>query len=929
MTSKETRTIDGERSFVGRTRDLASVEARFDDGARLVTLVAPGGMGKTRLATRFIARHAQTFAEHGGGGAWFSDLVEATDAKSICRSVGATLGASLERTKDERALVSAMGDSIARLKKVLIVLDNLEHVVGPANLVLRVWLQKAPHARFLVTSRTMLGLPGEHLVPLEPLELPQDATGVLENESVDLFLRRVREVRPSFAPGTDDADALLEVVRATDGIPLAIELAAARARVLSLEQMRERLRSSRDLLVRSGDPGRHGSMRRTILDSLSQLDSSARLAFAACAEFRGGFSLESAEFILDEGEVLTTLESLAARSLLRTHDLEGQVRFSMFEAMREVATAELQAQPELRARVTERHKLHFASMATTLGEQARLTGSRRAWASLLRERDNLVLAHDRLVETTRAAATAEDRLRGVSRALAIAFALEPILSSRGEIETCFGLFDGPLSAGGWESAQDVEAVLSSLPAGPREGPATLDAATIARAVLGRAIARRELGEAERAKLELEVVALIGNRLGDPLLEASAVVQLADIVETSGRTLEARAFCARGLEALARAPANRPLRLREAELRARLGHVNRREGDLAAAALETNRALLLFRETESETELPGVLYEAGVIALFRERYEESEGHFEEGLATARRLGARQTEGALESGTGILCQERGQLDRAIGCHARSVMLFHEIGSRRREGSALYYLGAAFLERGATGEAVMRLAQAREIMRTEMPRYEVLIAGCQAVARASEGDSSAAEALLDDARRAIRACGSEPALKATLDIHALTVESFRSSDRSSVDARASVIALAHPNDDVRFASRLLRRSRVDSSPRPDALVVRADGSAFRLPTGTAFVDLSTRGALRNILIALATLRVESPGEPLSLDEVIRAGWPGERIGDEAAANRVRVALATLRKLGLRQAIVTARGGYLLDPAIVVDIEPAPDPA
>ncbi len=278
-----------------------------------------------------------------------------------------------------------------------------------------------------------------------------------------------------------------------------------------------------------------------------------------------------------------------------------------------------------------------------------------------------------------------------------------------------------------------------------------------------------------------------------------------------------------------------------------------------------------------------------------------------------------------------QEQGNVDEALAHHAGAVRLFRAIGSRLREGSALYYLGAAFLERGDAGEASKLLAQAFDVMRAGgMPRYEVLIAGCLAVASSDAGDVDGALAWLGRARAAASACASEPALQATLGIHEAHVAQ-RGADaatRLALVAKARALAADQSNDDVRLALRLLL-AQPELGPRApaSALAIARDGGGFRLPGAATSVDLSRRAPLRRILIALATSRVEAPGEPLSMDDLVRAGWPGERIGSDAAANRVRVALATLRKLGLREAIVTGQGGYLLDPAMAVVLEPASD--
>jgi len=714
-------------------------------------------------------------------------------------------------------------------------------------------------------------------------------------------VRRAREVRPDFDPQPSELETLADVVRATDGIPLAIELAASRVAVLSLEQLKRRLAAPLDLLVRRDDTGKHASMRRVLVDALSPLDAVQRARLAASSVFRGGFTLEAAEGVIaGPGEaILATLEALVARSLVRARESEGEIRFTSFEAIRELAAEELAAQPEALESVAALHARHYAGLGRALANEAATAGGGASRARLARELDNLVAAHARALVEARRAPGGE----GSALALSIALALSPVLAQRGQLELCLRLLD--------------EAIIEA----PAEGPRPLG---FAAALVARGNARREIGDPDRAKEDLAAGLALAEASGDVALEAAAWTCWGEIVEASGETRDARAHFVRALDRLAQAPSDRVRRAHEAEIRARLGHAHRREGDLDAADRETKRALALYREAGCDDELPMTLYEAGVIALFRQRYVDARAHFDEALARARSGGQKQAEGALSSGLGILLQEQGHLDEALAHHAHAVRLFRAIGSRIREGSALYYLGTAFLESGSVDEASKLLAHAFDVMRAHgMPRYEVLIAGCLAAAAADAGERAGAQEWLARARSAVAACASERALQSTLGVHEahVALHDADGETRRALIERARCLASDHSNDDVRFAQRLLlAQTRREARPPATALSILDEGGRFLVPGAASAVDLSRRTPLRRILFALAIVRVEAPGEPLSMDEMVRAGWPGERIGSAAAANRVRVALATLRKLGLREAIVTGQGGYLLDPAMAV---------
>ena len=284
------------------------------------------------------------------------------------------------------------------------------------------------------------------------------------------------------------------------------------------------------------------------------------------------------------------------------------------------------------------------------------------------------------------------------------------------------------------------------------------------------------------------------------------------------------------------------------------------------------------------------------------------------------------GALQTARGCLLQDAGRLAEALEHHAKAAQIFEELGSRYREGSALYYLGTTFLERGDVAEALALFARATErVADVGAPRYETLIASAEASALAADGRFDAAEAAMERADRSAARVENEPALVATLGLHRLGLALRRdpNGDRTAVLARAAEIVARDPSDDSRFAERLLRAIAVPRAPAlPEALVVRTAGAAFSLPGSATFVTLPERSPLRRILDALAHRRIEG-GDVLTIDDVIRVGWPSEKIGAEAALNRAYVALAALRRMGLRGILVNAGGGYVLSRAVAVRVE------
>jgi tetratricopeptide (TPR) repeat protein len=651
-------------------------------------------------------------------------------------------------------------------------------------------------------------------------------------------------------------------------------------------------------------------MRRTVLDSVQLLPAPEREAFAACAVFRGGFTLEAGEAVLGGRETLATLEDLVRHSLLRATpmaELSGELRFSFFEAIREVAI-ELMAALPARDAIEERHATFYAALSDRLGPDAAIHGGGEAFRRIARELDNLVAAHARAVAESAAGAGAAGT--GARRAVAIGLGLEPLLSARGLSRLRLRLLDEAIAAAG-------------------RLPSTGDA-ELAVALLARGLAKRELGDMDAARADFEEGLVLATRTASPDLAALAHARIGEIIEVTGATAEAHGRFVQALELLGRVP-DQPLKsLREAEAYMRIAHAHRREGRLASAESAVSEAITRYRSLGHDEGLAAALYEAAVVAMFQGHRAMALGRFDEGLEAARRADARAVGAALTTARGGLLQEMGQLDEALAHHAEAARVFGELGSRYRETSGLYYLATAYLERGDAAEAAKFLVQALDRVRgVGSPRYEALIESCRAITLSELGDAEGSAGAMTRAERARAMCPTEPALGATVAIHRLALSTraaratagLQDAAIASAAAEGRALAEAHPSDDSRFALRMLLSVLHPGSPKPRvALVVWPHGRFFRLPRAAERVDLSRRPPLGRILDALARRRFDAPGDPLPVEEVIRAGWPGERIGAEAALNRARVALATLRKLGLRDLLVTGPGGYWLNAAVAV---------
>ncbi len=327
-------------SFVGRERQLADLGPQVRD-SRLVTLTGPGGTGKTRLSLAVAASVQADFPD----GVHFVELESITDPGLVSTSILTVLGIRQEAGSDAEALLAAHLHD----RQVLLVLDNFEQVVAAAPLVGRL-VAGAPRLHVLATSREALHLRGEVEVPVDPLGLPAPAAGELDlallarTEAVALFVARAGAVAPGFALTADNAQAVAEICASLDGLPLAIELAAARVKVLAPSAILERLH--RDLGILSSTerdrPERQRTLRGAIAWSYDLLEPPEQVLFRRAAIFVGGWTLEAAETICasssERPAVLDGLASLVDKSLVRAEPgSTGEPRFLYLATIREYA----------------------------------------------------------------------------------------------------------------------------------------------------------------------------------------------------------------------------------------------------------------------------------------------------------------------------------------------------------------------------------------------------------------------------------------------------------------------------------------------------------------------------------------------------------------------------------------------------------------
>ena len=368
-------------SFVGRSDEIRTI-GELLSASRLVTLVGIGGAGKTRLALRAADEQQEAYPD----GVWLVQLASLTDSSLVDREVTATIGPS------------------DRNKRLLLVLDSCEHLLEAcAQTALRV-LQEAPLGRVLATSREPLGVPGEVIYRVPPLSIPPSTDLTPDSlstyEAVTLFVARARSVQPSFVLTPATGHAVSQIAVRLDGIPLGIELAAARVNVLSVDEIAKRLGDMFRLL--SGGSRTALPQQRTLEAAIEWsyrlLPRPEQLSFNRLSVFRGGFTLEAAEQVAadpDQGpDVLELLSQLVNKSIVTVEQKEGRpTRYRLLETLRQYGWDRLQESDEV-TEMRDRHTGFFLDVAKGVEVKLRSTGSAELLTSLKDDQDNLRAAWD-------------------------------------------------------------------------------------------------------------------------------------------------------------------------------------------------------------------------------------------------------------------------------------------------------------------------------------------------------------------------------------------------------------------------------------------------------------------------------------------------------------------------------------------------------
>jgi predicted ATPase/serine/threonine protein kinase len=616
LVAPPTNLLPHTSELIGRARELAEVTSALRaPEARLLTLTGPGGTGKTRLAVEAGRSLLGDFPD----GVFAVDLSPLSDPELIASPVAQALGV-LETP------ASPLSDALARHlsdKLLLLVLDNFEHLLEGAPIVSTL-LAASPGLKVLATSRAPLRLSAEREYAVEPLELPSPASLPPPDElarvpAVALFVERARQAKPTFALTAENARAVAEVCRRLDGLPLALELAAARVKLLTPRAMLDRLDHSLKLLTGGARdlPTRQQTMRGAVKWSYDLLDEAERAVLRRLAVFVGGCTLEAAEAVCgtDGEDVLEALGSLVDKSLLRQREQEdGEPRFKMLEVVREYALEQLEASDEAGAARLEFAR-YFKRMADEAEPEIR-SANQVTWVRRLsREHDNVKAAMALLL-------TAEPREGAAFVASVRAFwlaqqyscseqrvwyakaleagALPPsvrarLLSGLSACETRLGRLDAAAAFG----REAVEA-----------GQASGDRVALGVALTGLAGALMAAGDLSATREVFEEAAANARESGHRHSLSASLTGRGEVARLMGDFRAARAYYEQAIEARGRHVRS----VTNAIPLANLGGVSLEEGDYASAAGYYRESLAITAELEDSSSTAIALDGLAAVAL---------------------------------------------------------------------------------------------------------------------------------------------------------------------------------------------------------------------------------------------------------------------------------------------------------------------------
>ena len=634
-------------SFVGRRQELSDLSQLLDRGGRLITLLGPPGIGKTRLALEIARRRLE-----GGSDVLFCDLRSATTPEDLCIELGRALGATLSASRRVSSLTETLGRLLGARGSCLVVLDNFEALVKPAGTLVTRWVRNAPEARFLITSRQVLSAQAEQTFELRALQHAPTSEN-RPGDAVQLLVERARAVEPTFTANAED-DCLPKLTAHLGGIPLAIELAAAQMRRLSPFELLGELEAGRVKLSNEGIDGNpeHATLDTAIDRSWRLLTPWERAALSQLSVFRKGFTTQAAEAVVDLAEfagapptleVIGALREASLIQALRVEDGTGDRRWDLYEAIRAFAAQKLRSDEA--SLVLRRHAAHYLEQGEHWVTTLRTPEGPAARLRFAREYPNLAGAFDRLAKIADRNGTQVARSNGIRMAFVLYEAVRR-----------------------WMPGLAVEPLTRAL--GWAQQSHTLSNENTARLLIARSIVLRETRDNEQASRDLEAA--------QAWVEAGTVAAAELDCEAAVFELE------QGKHAAAKSKLERALTVAQSANAKHLeGRVRRFLARTLAEAFLDPEAFTHHARATALLEEDGDLCEA---TLARKTWCVHRVFFQRGDAGAeletllhvvRRYNERIDEAKGLTVLGMFYQERGRLDEARRCYEQAASSAYALG------------------------------------------------------------------------------------------------------------------------------------------------------------------------------------------------------------------------------------------------------------
>ena len=690
--------------LIGREPEMEHLKQLLcNPQCRMVTLVGPGGMGKTRLAIEAATQLQNDFAD----GAYFAPLAPVNSARFIVPVIADSIGFSFQSATSTDPKTQLL--NYLREKQMLLLLDNIEHLLKEPEIELMAeLLEHAPQVKLLVTSREPVNLQGEWVFEVQGLPLPENEN--TQGTSIELFLQRARRANVNFIATKDDYPAILRICQLMDGMPLGIELAAAWVRTLTCDEIAHEIERGLNFLSTSARdlPARHRSMRAVFDHSWKLLSEGEQSVLARLSIFQGGFTRVAAEQVA--GATLSMLSSLVTKSLIRR---SGEGRYDLHELFRQYAVARLVDQPKARKEAIDRHARYYMKYFGDQDSRLRGAEQRRAIEELSIELENFRAAWGWSIAHHE-------------------FAL---------IESTLRAFATFFDARGW-LRDDVD-LLDRAKAAVEKAPSKRgNRVTLAHILVNEGLYSFRLSRIEQAHSALTRSIEILRPLNEPRVLVEAVSFLGIVFVLMGRLKEALGHFYEGLE-IAQATNNKwyeALDLTEIAISEIMAGISKNPTEQLQTALNAWREISDPRFTAF-----------GLLALSLGmnklgKYQEARAALEESISINESVGDRWGLGTAYRGLALVEQEQGRHDEAIEAFQKSRSILNDLGARWDEARVFADMGRSIFALGNLADAENTWRTSIEIA-SEVKGTSLILESILGIAnvRAKHGNSEQAYGLL----------------------------------------------------------------------------------------------------------------------------------------------------------------------------------------